>query len=588
MEERIVALADYIWSADQVGGMVMLVLLVGTGLYLTIRMGVPQIRHFGHALALTAGRYDKAEDPGEVTHFQALSAALSGTVGIGNIAGVATAISFGGPGAVFWLWVTAAVGMATKFTECSLSVRFREENPDGTYSGGPMYSITRGMHPRFKFLGWIFALAAALASFGIGNMVQANSVAEQVYTTARDQLGLHVPHWATGAVLAVLVALVIVGGIRRIAKVASRLVPLMALLYVLGALVVAATHWDRLPEAFWLIVHSAFNGTAATGGFLGVTVMQAIRWGVARGTFSNEAGLGSSPIAHAAARTDVPVREGLVAMLEPFIDTLCICTLTALAIVSTGVWQDKIERDLPLEGLTFYERQITSPAQARMENNRLDGVIRVRSGALLGTAYFFEGRSSIDRERVYDSEGEPFSGAVLVRQGRLAGAMVETADQGLVNVTDDERAGLRLRGQVLASGPTLTAAAFDRGFPGGQLLVTLAMILFAFSTAISWSYYGDRCVGFIFGLKAVLPYRILFAVVHFLGAIFAVRVVWALADVANAVMALPNLLSLWALAPLVVLMRRRYFGQAPPEGEPDKKKGGAPKRTPRKKKRRSS
>ena len=569
MEERIVALADFIWGADQIGGVILLTLLVGTGVYLTIRMGLPQIRYFGHALALVSGRYDKPEDPGEVTHFQALSAALSGTVGIGNIAGVATAIYFGGPGAIFWLWVTALVGMATKFTECTLAVKHRVENDDGSFSGGPMYSIARGMHPRFKFLGVLFAGAATLASFGIGNMVQANTVAEQVHTTAQDQLGLNVPHWATGAVMAILLSLVIVGGIKRIARVASRLVPLMALLYVIGALVVAAMHWDRLPGAFGLIFHSAFNGTAATGGFLGVTVAQAIRWGIARGTFSNEAGLGSSPIAHAAARTGEPVREGLVAMLEPFIDTLCICTLTALAIISTGVWEEKIEQRTPLESVRFFERQVTTLSQAHEPTNFFSGVLRVRSGQLFGTVYFFEQRSTVDRPFVLDAEGEPFGGALLVEEGRLTNIQVETVNQGLVPGSEAVRRGLQLRGEMPASGPTLTAAAFDRGFPGGQILVTLAIILFAFSTAISWSYYGDRCIGFLFGLKAVLPYRILFSIVHFFGAIFAVKVVWALADIANAVMAFPNLLALWVLAPIVVSMRRRYFGNSPEIEESD-------------------
>jgi AGCS family alanine or glycine:cation symporter len=586
MEERIVALADFVWSADQVGGIVLLVLLVGTGLYLTVRMGLPQIRYFGHALALVAGRYDNADDPGEVSHFQALSAALSGTVGIGNIAGVATAIYFGGPGAVFWLWVTAAVGMATKFTECTLAVKFRVENPDGTTSGGPMYSIARGMHERFKFLGWLFAGAATLASFGIGNMVQANTVAVQVHTTVRDQLGLEAPQWVTGLVMAALLSLVIVGGIRRISKVASLLVPLMTLLYVGGALVVAAVHWDRLPEALGLIFQSAFNGTAATGGFLGAGLAQAIRWGVARGTFSNEAGLGSSPIAHAAARTNEPVREGLVAMLEPFIDTLCICTLTALAIVSTGVWHEKVEQTFTLADQTFYKRAIDSPDQAAEAINNLSGVIRVRRGEIQASAYFFEGRSSIDNPQILDREGEPFSGVLLLREGRLASIQLDTADRELVNVGAEEMTRLRLRGLALANGPTLTAAAFDHAFPGGQLLVTLALILFAFSTAISWSYYGDRCVGFLFGIKAVLPYRIIFSVVHFLGAIFAVQVVWALADIANAVMAFPNLLSLWALAPLAALMRRQYFGLAPKATEDDSE--SPPRKAPKKRRKRKA
>lgn len=582
MEERIVALADFFWRADQGGGLVLLAALVGTGLYLTVRMGLPQVRYFGHAVALALGRYDEDDDPGEVTHFQALSAALSGTVGIGNIAGVATAIYFGGPGAVFWLWVTAVVGMATKLTECTLSVRFRKKLPDGSYAGGPMYSIAGGLSPKLRPLALAFAFFAVVASFGIGNMVQANTVAEQVRVTSENHLGWAVPGWATGLVMASLLALVIVGGIRRIAKVASRLVPAMALLYVLGALAVAVTHWDRLPEALGSIFDAAFNGVAATGGFLGATVAQAIRWGVARGTFSNEAGLGSSPIAHAAARTNEPIREGLVAMLEPFIDTLCVCTLTALAILSTGVWQDRIETTWPAAELRFFEREVSTPEQAAESNNFFDGIVRVRAGSPLGTLYMFEGRSTIDMAR-FEVDREPFDGVLQLRQGQVVTAMSARADRGLAAADPVPLERLRLRGRALVSGPTLTAAAFGRAFPGGQLLVTLALVLFAFSTAISWSYYGDRCVSFLFGVRAVLPYRLLFAVVHFLGAVFAVRLVWAVADVANALMALPNLISLWALAPLAVLLRRRYFGL---EKNDAQEKKNAPTKKRRKKKRR--
>lgn len=558
MEDRIVALADFLWGADQVGGLVLLTLLVGTGLYVTIRLGLPQIRHFGHAVALAAGKYDKAEDPGDVTHFQALSAALSGTVGIGNIAGVATAIALGGPGAVFWLWVTAAVGMATKMTECTLALKYREKNEDGTYSGGPMYSIKNGMSRRFRWMAPVFAVFATVASFGIGNMVQANTVAEQVASTTAAQLGFAFPRWATGAVMAALLALVIVGGIRRIGKVASRLVPFMALLYLAGALVVLVVNWRSLPGAFGTIFSAAFSGTAATGGFIGATVIQAVRWGVARGTFSNEAGLGSSPIAHAAARTEEPIREGLVAMLEPFVDTLCICTLTALAIVSTGVWHERIEGDVPLAEARAYERPIENETQAREPTNHFSGVVRVVRGALQGTVFYFEGRSAVEGASVVEGDRD-WSGAVHYRDGLMTAALRDTSDQGLVRMTTEERQGLRLRGMMLASGPTLTAAAFGRSFPGGSILVTIALVLFAFSTAISWSYYGDRCVGFLFGIKAVLPYRLLFVAANFLGSLFAVRLVWALADIANAAMALPNILSIWALAGLVALMRKRYF-----------------------------
>ena len=311
-----------------------------------------------------------------------------------------------------------------------------------------------------------------------------------------------------------------------------------------------------------MIFTSAFSGTAATGGFLGATVIQAMRWGVARGTFSNEAGLGSSPIAHAAARTDEPVREGLVAMLEPFVDTLVICSLTAMAILSTGVWHERIEQRLPLGEVTFYQRPIEDERQAAQASARFEGVVRVVRGEMIGTVHFFHGRSTVEGPRIVRG-GEGWSGVLHVHDGRVTGGVVETPDRGLVRAEGNDLDRLRFQGNLLASGPVLTAAAFERSIPGGQILVTIALILFAFSTAISWSYYGDRAVGFLLGLRAVMPYRILFVAVHLLGAVFTVRVVWAIADVANAAMALPNLICLWALAPLVALMRRRYLAGEP-------------------------
>jgi AGCS family alanine or glycine:cation symporter len=579
MGERIITLANHLWGAEHIGGAVLAACFIATGLYLTVRMGFPQVRYLGHAIAAAAGRFHRAGDPGEVTHFRALSAALGGSMGIDAVVGVAAAISFGGPGAVFWLWVAAVAVMATKLAESTLAVHFRVTSPDGTVTGGPMTSIVKGMHRRLGFLGWVFAAAAVLASFGLGNMVQANAVAEQVHAASSRHLGFAVPHWAAGAVMAVLIALVVLGGIKRVAAVASRLVPLLIVAYVIGAIAVVIAHWDRVPEAFSTILGCAFSGTAATGGFVGATLAQAIRWGLARGAFSSEAGLGSSAIAHAAARTAEPVRQGLVAMLEPVVDTLCVATVSALAIVSTGVWQERIEQRLDLEDVTFYARPVTTPEEAAEESNVLNGVLRVRGGTILGTVSFFEGRSSVDRPFILSPDGDGFGGALLIQRGRLVGAQVDVPDRGLVPATPEERRGLGLRGEALATGPTLAAAAFERAFPGvGGVFVTVALVLFAFATALSWCAYGDRCVGFLFGFKAVLPYRILFCAAHVLGAIVAVRVVWAAADVALALMAVPNLLCLWALAPLAAQLRRQYFGLAPKtseagegEGEPSQK-----------------
>ena len=429
-------------------GPVTIAFLFGTGILLTVVVKVIQVRKFGYAWKLISGKYDDPDDEGEITHFQALSAALSATIGTGNIAGVGTAVSLGGPGAVFWMWVTAVFGMALKYGECLLSLNFRTVHDDGTVSAGPMYYIEKGLG--WKWFGTLFALFAAVASFGIGNMVQANSVAEPV----EEYFGI--PKLVTGLVIGGLVFAVIVGGIKRIGQVASRLVPFMALFYVLGSLWVIFSNITAVPEAFALIFTSAFSGTAAGGGFAGAAVSQAIRFGVARGVFSNEAGLGSAPIAHGAAQTREPVREGLVAILGPFIDTLVICSMTALVIIITGAHQD--------------------------------------------------------------------------------------GDTGTV----------------------LTARAFDKGLPGvGGYFVSVGIILFAFSTAISWSYYGDRSVEYLFGPRLgprmVMPYRVLFCILLPVGAYMKLNHVWTISDITNALMAWPNLIALVGLTPLVVRLTKEYF-----------------------------
>ncbi len=432
-------------------------LLLGTGMYLTVRTGFVQVRGFRHALSIVRGRYSKAEDVGEVSHFQALSTALSATVGTGNIAGVATAITLGGPGALFWMWVTAFIGMATKFAECSLSLKFREVGPNGEVAGGPMYTLLHGLNmPR---LAALFATFALIASFGIGNMVQANSMV--------DGLGFIFPQvkedgWLLGVVMAVLVGLVILGGVRRIAKVAATLVPFMALFYVAAALLVLLNHLADIPAALFTILNHALNPWAVGGAAVG----EAIRWGVARGLFSNEAGLGSSPMAHAAARTNEPVREGLVAMLEPFIDTLVICTLTGLVIVVTGAY--------------------LAPAE---------GVV----------------------------------------------------------------------------GAALTASAFSQVLgEGGAYVVGIGLTLFAFSTIIAWSYYGDRAAKFLFGARAVLPYRVVYTLMVVFGAAVPLHLVWNLADITNLLMALPNLMSLLLLAALVRGLQKDYFSRPHPPVEREK------------------
>ncbi len=436
---------DFLNSINSLAwGPVTIILLVGTGIFITFLLKGVQIRKFFYGFSLISGKFDNPDDDGEITHFQALSAALSATIGTGNIAGVGTAVALGGPGAIFWMWVTAFFGMGLKYAECLLSLKYRVIHEDGSVSAGPMYYLEQGLGQ--KWLGVCFAFFAAIASFGIGNMVQANSVAEPMLTH------FGIPKLITGIVIGVLVFAVIIGGIKRIGRVASKLVPFMAFFYVAGALVVIFQNISAVPTAFALIFHDAFTGTAATGGFTGAAVAQAIRFGVARGVFSNEAGLGSAPIAHGAACTEEPVREGLVAMLGPFIDTIVICSMTGLVIILTGAYT---------EGLT---------------------------------------------------------------------------------------------------GADLTARAFNLGMPGlGGYIVAFGIMIFAFSTAISWSYYGDRSVEYLFGEKSILPYRLLYCCLLPVGASIQLSVVWTISDIFNALMAWPNLIGLLFLSPVVVKSSKEYF-----------------------------
>jgi AGCS family alanine or glycine:cation symporter len=428
------------------GSPITLLVLLGTGLYLTIRLRFVQLTGFRHSIQLIAGKYDHIDDSGEVSHFQALSTALSATIGTGNIAGVATAISLGGPGALFWMWITAFIGMATKFTECSLSLKFREVDEKGVTAGGPMYTLLHGL--KMKKTAAAFAFFALVASFGIGNMVQANSVVDglaYLNPEAKNYAGM------IGLLMAVMVGLVILGGVKRIARVASTIVPFMALMYIAAAMIVLFNNINAIPSALTTILTHALNPWSVGGAMVG----EAIRWGVARGLFSNEAGLGSAPIAHAAAKTNEPVREGLVAMMGPFIDTLVICSMTGLVIIVTGSYIDRAEDTV---------------------------------------------------------------------------------------------------------GAALTAAAFSSELgEGGAAVVGIGLTLFAFSTIISWSYYGDRSAKFLFGENAVMPYRVIYTLAVVVGAAVPLQLVWNIADITNLLMALPNLLSLIFLAGLVRKLQKKYF-----------------------------
>ncbi len=440
---------------EYIGGYAILILLVPTGIYISFRTGFLQISRFRHAINITRGKYARSEDTGDVSHFRALTTALSATVGTGNIVGVALAIYYGGPGAVFWMWVTGFFGMMLKMTECTLALKYRKINPDGTVSGGPMYYIRLCLSSKIgqsaKFLALIFAGATVLCSLGTGNMAQANSIADAMFTNYQ------IPKILTGLALTSLVLLIIVGGLKRIAEVTVRLIPFMAVFYFLSALIVLIVFAREIPHAFLLIVSNAFEGTAMTGGFIGSTFLMTLIHGVRRGLFSNEAGQGSAAIAHAAAKTEYPMREGLVASLEPFIDTIIICSLTALVIVVTGAWQTGIE------------------------------------------------------------------------------------------------------------GVGMTISAFKTGFSNvglpaiSQHIVALALFMFAFSTIISWSYYGTRGAQYLFGNKAIKPYYYIYGLFVFLGSVWGIELVWNFVDMVITFMSIPNLIALILLFPEFKNEAIKYF-----------------------------
>lgn len=440
-----------------VWGAPMLILILGVGFFMSLGLKMMPILKLGTGFSLLfkgTKAKEGEESEGEIPPYQALMTAMSATVGTGNIAGVATAVFLGGPGALFWMWLTALVGMATKFSEAVLAVKYREVDEEGNHVGGPMYYIKNGLGQKWAWLGTAFAVFGAVAGFGIGNTVQSNSIAQVIETN------FGVPTIATGVIAMILVGAVLIGGIKRIGSVAGALVPLMAVAYIMAGLVVLSINADQIAPAFALIFESAFTGHAAEGGFAGAAVWAAIRFGVARGVFSNEAGLGSAPIAHAAAQTKDPVRQGLIAMLGTFLDTIIVCTITGLVIVTSGVW----------------------------------------------------------------TSGE--------------------------------------------SGAALTSAAFADALPGlGNYLVAISLAIFAFTTIIGWSFYGEKCVEFLFGVKAIKPYRFLWILAVPVGATLSLDFVWLVADTLNAMMALPNLIAIALLSPVVFGLTREYFARQKAEGQ---------------------
>ena len=485
-----VSFFEAIWSFPRFSLVpLMVVALLGTGIFTTINLGFPQIKYLKHGIKVTRGDYDDPNEAGDLNHFQALTTALSATVGIGNIAGVATAIYYGGPGALFWMWVTAFFGSALKFAECTLAVEYRDFDKSGMTAGGPMYTIEKGLGKQWRWLAIIFAGFAVICSFATGNAIQSFTLSDQLYSEVSQVVGtehfLTIKHQLTdwysvsvqqvinGLFITVIAALVIIGGIKRIGSVTSYLAPFMAAIYVVSAVLILLANITEVPTSFGMIISMAFNPPAAIGGVAGGTLivfMNTLLWGVKRGLYSNEAGQGSAPIAHSTAKTDYPVREGVVALLEPFIDTIIICTLTGLAIISTGAWQHT----------EFYV--------SRIDPN--------------------------------------FTGEIL-------------------------------------NGSLLTSLAFKEGLswiiPFGDKIITLGVLLFAISTVISWSFYGDRATEYLFGEKAIPVYRTFYISFVFIGAIATLEAMWAFGDAALGFMTFPNLISIVLLSGTLKKMTKDYF-----------------------------
>ena len=511
--------------------------LLGVGLFFTVYLKFPQIRFFKHAWQVVTGKFDKESDPGDTTHFRALTTALSGTVGTGNISGVAFAIFLGGPAALFWMWVTAFLGMTTKFVEVTLSHKYRVKTEDGTMAGDPMYYMDRRLN--MKWLAVAFAVATVVSSFGTGNLPQSNGIAQSIEATFGFE------PWMVGSVLGILLALVILGGIQRIAAFTARVVPVMAVIYLIGALAVIFANLDNIGPSFAAVIGDAFTGSAAAGGFLGASLAYAFNRGVNRGLFSNEAGQGSAPIAHAAAKTKEPASEGMVSLLEPFIDTILICTVTGLVILSSGVWKEKHENVFDRSDMYFVAGQYDDSNQDdvnklygylnEIEGNNVQpytGSITVVNGTAVSDGFTLLNARSVAEDVKYAVGSEDlFTGTLKIVDGKPV------------------KENLEVSGKSLVHSAALTTIAFTRGFFGdfGQYIVSIGLMLFAFSTAIAWSYYGDRAMTYLFGPRSVMPYRVIY-VAGFVWAAFSdTTLVWALSAVAIVVMTLPNLFGIMLL-----------------------------------------
>lgn len=559
-----------VWLDGYIGGHPWFVfLLLGTGIFFTFYLGFPQIRYFRHAIRIVKGKYDHHLDVGDTSHFQALTTALSGTVGTGNIAGVALAIHLGGPAALFWMLVTAMIGMCTKFVEVTISHKYRDILEDGSVSGGPMYYMKKKLNFKTKsgkiiktgaILGGFFAVATVLSSFGTGSLPQINSISNSVFST----FGIN--HIITGAVLAVLLGMVIIGGIKRIAAVTSTLVPVMALFYLVGALAVILYNFDQILPSLGAVFGDAFTGTAAVGGFLGASLSWAINRGVNRGLFSNEAGQGSAPIAHSAARAPEPVSEGMVAILEPFIDTIVICTLTGLVLLTSGVWNKKHLNQFQETDMQFvvgtYDDRVESDRQVlynhiskKKDLPKLDaynGFLIVKDGIMTNENITLLHAESVAEEMVFKKDNQPFSGDIQIVDGKMTLGEDEKPpfkDRVTALYKKTESTKVIIEGKSLMHSAPLTAKAFTMGFFGdfGQYIVSIGLLLFAFSTAISWSYYGDRALTYLIGQQYVVYYRVFYVLAFFIASFTDTTLIWSLSYITIAIMTIPNLIGLLIL-----------------------------------------
>ena len=515
--------------------------LIGTGIFFTAYLGFPQFRFFAHGWRIVTGKYAKEDAEGETTPFEALTTAMSGAVGTGNIGGVALAIWIGGPAAIFWMWITAIFGMTTKFVEVTMAHKYRTTLSDGSISGGPMYYIEKSFNKRWA--GVLFAALMMICAIGSGNMPQINNIASVLDST------FSIPKLTTGLVLGVMLWMIIAGGIKRIAKIASKLVPVMAVIYFGGALVVVAENYQNIIPSFHSIFSQVFSGSAAAGGFLGASFAMSLKLGVARGLYSNEAGQGSSPIAHASAKAEHSVEQGMVSILEPFIDTIVVCSVTALVILSSGAWTQKYDNTFERSSMAIFAgsyaegnskdveelgkyildaRNFTSDT-TNVEN--FTGSLDLIDGQMQKQNVTVFHNNSIAEDVVFYQGAEPVSGLLEISDGKIADSSV------------------RVEGKSLIHSAELTSKAFGSGVLGiyGEYIVAIGLLLFAFSTAIAWSYYGDRSTAYIFGEGAVPWYRMIYVVCFIAAAVVDTTVIWNIAYVVVALVTIPNLIALFVL-----------------------------------------